>query len=119
MFLRGMQDAKDNDGFTFKAEENLVGEPVEQHAPEAFIIYGKMKWRFFEAHHGFGHRKDKLVAQTGPLLLVPIVRILQVGVRCLSCGNAPRHDGLEARMRRRVSRQGVPGLPSRWKSASA
>ncbi|MGA2496343.1 MAG: BRO family protein [Tepidisphaeraceae bacterium] len=107
------------DRFAFDTKEDLVRKPLRQDVSESLVINGKTLGRFFQTGDGIGHGEEKLIAQTRPLAFVPIPRLSKVGIGGRASGYAPFHAGLAARMRRKVSRQGVPGLPSHWNSAKA
>jgi hypothetical protein len=83
------------------------------------IIHGKLERRFLDAGEGFGDGEEELSAQSRALVLIPVVRLLEVGISGGERGNLPGHADLAARRRRKVSRQGVPGWGLRWSSAKA
>jgi hypothetical protein len=85
----GVQDAEDDHvGLPSRAEEHLVGEPLDEHAAEVAVVERKLLGVLLQAGERVRDRGEELIAK--PLALVVILRL---GVGEVRGGGRATGDG--------------------------
>lgn len=118
MILCAVQDAKDDDVPADDAEKDFVGKPVREGAAKTAVVKREAFGISLQTQEGFGVVGKKFVTQSGASFLIPIVCFAEISLGLGPDGDVPFHRR-DARISRKTSRQGWPGLGSRSNSESA